>query len=57
VQPSVNSLGLLLSRFLDRFQKGHGKDHGAKAQAGDIERAKAVEALEERSEEAWNAHK
>jgi hypothetical protein len=42
-----------MSRFLDLFQK----DHGAKAQAGDIERAKAVEALEERSEEAWNAHK
>lgn len=37
--------GRVLSRFLDFFQK----DHGAKAQAGDVERAEAVEKIEEES--------
>ena len=34
--------GVAMSKFLDIFQK----DHGAKAQAGDLERAKAVEQTE-----------
>ena len=37
--------GRTLSRFLNFFQK----DHGAKAQAGDVERAENVEKLEENS--------
>lgn len=37
--------GVALSRFLNVFQK----NHGAKAQAGDAERAEIVEQLEERS--------
>jgi hypothetical protein len=37
--------GKALSRFLDFFQP----DHGPKAQAGDVERAEAVEKLEEKS--------
>jgi hypothetical protein len=37
--------GKLLSRFLDFFQS----DHGAKAQAGDLERAQNAERLEEQS--------
>ena len=38
-------IGEIGSKILDVFQK----DHGAKAQAGDVERAKAVEAIEENS--------
>jgi hypothetical protein len=34
--------GIEMSKFLDLFQK----DHGAKAQAGDLQRAEAVAALE-----------
>lgn len=34
--------GIAMSKFLNLFQK----DHGAKAQAGDAERAQAVETLE-----------
>lgn len=37
--------GRTLSRFLNLFQK----DHGAKAQAGDLERAENVEAIEKDS--------
>lgn len=37
--------GIELSRFLNLFQK----DHGADAQAGDLQRAQAVETLEENS--------
>jgi hypothetical protein len=37
--------GRVMSRFLDFFQS----DHGPKAQAGDVERAKAVESLEDES--------
>ncbi len=37
--------GKLLSRFLDFFER----DHGAKAQAGDVERAENVIRLEEQS--------
>jgi hypothetical protein len=37
--------GIILSKFLDVFQS----DHGAKAQAGDVERAIAVENLEDKS--------
>jgi hypothetical protein len=37
--------GRAMSRLLDFFQK----DHGAKAQAGDVERAAAVEAAEKQS--------
>lgn len=37
--------GKALSRFLDFFQK----DHGAKAQAGDLERAQAIAQTEENS--------
>ena len=37
--------GRVMSRFLDFFQS----DHGPKAQAGDVERAKAVESLEDQS--------
>ena len=36
--------GIAMSRFLNLFQS----DHGAKAQAGDIERAKTVEHLEDK---------
>jgi hypothetical protein len=35
--------GVAMSKFLDVFQK----DHGAKAQAGDLERAQAVVELEQ----------
>jgi hypothetical protein len=37
--------GVAMSKFLDVFQK----DHGAKAQAGDLERAETVATLEEDS--------
>jgi hypothetical protein len=37
--------GRLLSRFLNLFQS----DHGAKAQAGDLERAQNIERIEENS--------
>jgi hypothetical protein len=37
--------GIFMSKFLDIFQK----DHGAKAQAGDLERAQAVVHAEEKS--------
>lgn len=37
--------GKLVSRFLNLFQS----NHGAKAQAGDVERAEIVENLEEKS--------
>ncbi len=37
--------GILMSKFLDLFQR----DHGADAEAGDLERAKEVESLEEDS--------
>jgi hypothetical protein len=37
--------GVVMSRFLDLFQS----NHGAKAQAGDVERAREVQDLEERS--------
>ena len=37
--------GRVLSRFLNLFQS----DHGAKAQAGDVERAEVVEAIEKQS--------
>ncbi len=37
--------GVAMSRFLNLFQK----DHGAKAQAGDLERAQAVVKLEDES--------
>jgi hypothetical protein len=37
--------GRTLSRFLDFFQS----NHGPKAQAGDVERAQAVESLEDES--------
>jgi hypothetical protein len=37
--------GVAMSKFLDVFQK----DHGAKAQAADLERAQAVTALEDNS--------
>lgn len=37
--------GIELSKFLNHFQK----DHGADAQAGDLERAEAVVSLEENS--------
>jgi hypothetical protein len=42
---SGKTWGKLMSRFLNFFQK----DHGPKAQAGDVERAKTVEQLEEKS--------
>lgn len=37
--------GIVMSKFLNLFQK----DHGAKAQAGDVERAEHVRDLEEES--------
>lgn len=37
-----NKFGIVMSKFLNLFQK----DHGAKAQAGDVERAAAVEKIE-----------
>jgi hypothetical protein len=37
--------GIAMSRFLNLFQR----NHGPQAQAGDVERAKAVETLEEQS--------
>jgi hypothetical protein len=37
--------GTLMSKFLNLFQK----DHGPKAQAGDVERAAAVASIEEKS--------
>jgi len=37
--------GIWMSWFLDLFQK----DHGAQAEAGDVQRAKEVESLEEKS--------
>lgn len=37
--------GIILSKFLDLFQS----DHGAKAEAGDVTRAEAVIALEDKS--------
>lgn len=40
-----NKFGIVASKILDLFQK----NHGPRAQAGDVERAKAVEALEENS--------
>ena len=40
-----HKIGILGSKILDAFQR----NHGAKAQAGDVERAKEVEALEENS--------
>lgn len=41
--------GKLWGRALSRFLNLFGKDHGAKAQAGDIERAEAVVAVEKSS--------
>ena len=38
-----HAMGFAMSKFLDLFQK----DHGAKAEAGDAERAKIVEHTEE----------
>lgn len=40
-----SKFGIAISKILDLFQK----DHGAKAQAGDVERAVVVEKLEEDS--------
>lgn len=40
-----SKFGIVMSKFLDLFQK----DHGAKAQAADLERAKIVESTEENS--------
>lgn len=40
-----SKLGIIGSKLLDLFQR----NHGAKAQAGDVERAKAIESTEENS--------
>ena len=40
-----NKAGVLMSKFLNLFQK----DHGPKAQAGDLARAEDVEELEQKS--------
>jgi hypothetical protein len=40
-----SKFGILMSKFLDLFEK----DHGALAQAGDVERAQAVEQIEKDS--------